>query len=92
MDDLPGGANDAPTAPQKVAGSLGLGSFLSSGVCIIQNNVIQCLKELGFLSIDLNIWSVSSAKAPASESGMTQTNRALLHLALVLLGMVMYTL
>lgn len=92
MDDLPSGANDAPTAPRKVAGSLGLGSFLSSGVCVVRNNVIQRLKELGFLSIDLKIWSVSSVRAPASESGMTHTNRVLLHLALVLLGMVMYAL
>jgi len=65
FDDLPGGANDAPTAPWKIAGShggvLGLAAFSRYSIrVVVQNKGVECLDELAFLSVSLIIELVLS--------------------------------
>ena len=65
VDDLPGGANDMPTALWEIArlssgGIFSLANFLRSSMHVVQSEGIQGLKELGFSSISLIIQSIST--------------------------------
>ena len=59
LDNLPGRANNTPTVPWKIGGftccgCLGLGTPSYAGIqIVVQDEGVQCLKELVFLSIAL---------------------------------------